>query len=103
MSRSIWKGPFTRIPTIQSRKQRGREGSGILKIWSRAFIITPSDLSQAFLVYNGKKWVKVRVTQQMIGHRFGEFCTTRQATTHKVYKQKQTHKRSTLSGAARRI
>ena len=97
MSRSIWKGAFTRVPTIQSRKQRTRDTSGIVKIWSRAFMITPADLSRTYLVYSGKRWVKVRVIQQMIGHRLGEFCTTRQATVHKVYKQKQTHRKSAFS------
>ena len=111
MSRSIWKGAFTRIPIIESRhakrslaKQQTRDTSGIqsnalqsIKIWSRAFMITPADLSKTYLVYNGKRWVKVRVIQQMIGHRLGEFCTTRQATVHKVYKQKQTHRKSAFS------
>ena len=101
MSRSIWKGPFTRVPLIQSRKRQSKEHSGIVKIWSRAFMMTPTDLSRTYLVYSGKRWVKVRVIQQMIGHRLGEFCTTRQATTHKVYKQKQTHRKSAFSSVGR--
>ena len=110
MSRSVWKGPFTRVSMIQSRNQRSRDTSGrgdvlapITKIWSRAFMITPSDLSRTYLVYSGKRWVKVRVIQQMIGHRFGEFCTTRQATVHKVYKQKQTHRKSNSSSVSGRV
>ena len=99
MSRSIWKGAFTRVPVIESRKQENRDISGIVKIWSRAFMITPADLSKTYLVYSGKRWVKVRVIQQMIGHRLGEFCTTRQATVHKVYKQKQTHRKSASSSS----
>lgn len=95
MSRSIWKAPFTRIPTIQSRKPYRKESGGVVKIWSRAFMITPAELSKTYLVYNGKRWVKVRIVQQMIGHKLGEFCTTRKATVHKVYKQKQTHRRAT--------
>ena len=99
MSRSIWKGPYTRIPTLHSRERRGKDSLGIIKIWSRAFMITPADLAKTYLVYSGKKWVKVHVLQQMIGHRFGEFCTTRQATLHKVYKQKQTHRKMISSSS----
>ena len=97
MNRSIWKGPFTRIPIIQSRKGQRKDALGIIKVWSRAFMITPDDLSKTYLIYSGKRWVKVKVNQQMIGHRLGEFCTTRQATVHKVYKKKQTHRKNTLS------
>lgn len=62
------------------------------KVWSRDFMITPNDLSKRYIVYNGKKWIEVKVLEQMIGHRFGEFCSTRQVTAHKVYKQKQKRK-----------
>lgn len=128
MSRSIWKAPYSRVQIIQDRAtslfspteslekdhtQKGRTlpskksvvslQSSCTKIWSRAFVITPSDLLKRYAVYNGKKWVEVKVVEQMIGHRFGEFCSTRQVTLHKVNKQKQsrkpTNKRLVSSGS----
>lgn len=109
MSRSVWKGPFTRIPSILSRGTQNLSGEenqsnhpskklskksvdtfdANTKIWCRAFMITPRDLSNTYNVHNGKKWLQIRITRQMIGHRFGEFFSTRQPTQHKVYKRRQ--------------
>jgi small subunit ribosomal protein S19 len=116
MSRSVWKGPFTRIPSLLSRgTQKHALRPGVkqsdltrndsskkliqrsvypsnenIKIWCRAFMITPRDLSNTYNVHNGKKWLQIRITRQMIGHRLGEFFSTRQPTQHKVYKRRQT-------------
>ncbi len=114
MSRSVWKGPFTRIPSLLSRgtqnlslQARAKENQSPhhtskklskksvdtlyanIKIWCRAFMITPRDVSNTYNVHNGKKWLQIRITKQMIGHRFGEFFSTRQPTQHKVYKRRQ--------------
>lgn len=47
------------------------------KIWSRFLTISPNDLGKEFDIYNGKSWITIKVVEEMIGHKFGEFCYTR--------------------------
>lgn len=76
MTRSLWKGPFSEIK-IKNRS---------FKIWSRRSVILPSYLNKQFLVYNGKIFIPLTVSEEMIGHKFGEFSTTRKKPIHKKKK-----------------
>ena len=76
MTRSLWKGPFSEIK-IKNRSS---------KIWSRRSVILPSYLNKQFLVYNGKIFIPLTVSEEMIGHKFGEFSTTRKKPIHKKKK-----------------
>jgi small subunit ribosomal protein S19 len=78
MARSIWKGPF--IDGYLLKKAENARNSGrseIIKIWSRRSTILPQFVGLTFGVYNGKKHIPVSVTEDMIGHKFGEFSPTR--------------------------
>jgi len=83
MARSLKKGPYV-DETLFRRVQRAREiGGGLpLKTWSRACTIVPEFVGQTFDVHNGKTFVKVYVTEDMVGHKLGEFAPTRTFRGH---------------------
>lgn len=81
MTRSLWKGPFSEI---KIKKTLTRQHSSLEKIWSRRSVILPYYLNKKFLVYNGKIFIPVTVNEEMIGHKFGEFSTTRRKPIHKT-------------------
>ena len=78
MARSIWKGPFVERSVL--KKTNGG------KIWSRRSVILPQFVGQTFEVHNGMKFIAVTVTEEMIGHKFGEFALTRKIVKHKKKK-----------------
>ncbi len=78
MSRSTKKGPYTSEKLIKKveRMERSRQKKPI-KIWARSSVITPEFVGYTFLVHNGKNFLPVFVTENMVGHKFGEFAPTR--------------------------
>ena len=78
MSRSIWKGPFVDITLIKKAEKLSKSGrKEIIKTWSRRSTIIPQFVGLTFGVYNGHKFVPVSVTENMVGHKLGEFSPTR--------------------------
>lgn len=78
MPRSVWKGPFFDrylIKKAETVKASGR--SDVIKIWSRRSTILPQFVGLTFGVHNGKKFIPVSVSENMVGHKFGEFAPTR--------------------------
>ena len=78
MTRSIWKGPFVDgdlLKKAEKVKASGRHEQ--IKTWSRRSTILPDFVGLTFAVYNGHKFIPVSVTENMIGHKFGEFAPTR--------------------------
>ena len=78
MARSIWKGPF--VDGYLLKKAEASRSSGrheMIKIWSRRSTILPQFVGLTFGVYNGQKHIPVLVTEEMVGHKFGEFSPTR--------------------------
>ena len=89
MSRSTWKGPF--VDSFLLKKAEKARGSGrneIIKIWSRRSTILPQFVGLTFGVYNGNKFLPVSVTENMIGHKVGEFAPTRIFKAHSVADKK---------------
>ena len=83
MSRSISKGPFVDGYLLKkAEKARGAGRNDIIKIWSRRSTILPQFVGLTFGVYNGQKFIPVNVTEDMIGHKFGEFSPTRTFHSH---------------------
>ena len=78
MARSLKKGPFVQ-PALQSKieKMNAAGEKKVVKTWSRASMIIPEMLGHTIAVHNGKTHVPVYVTEQMIGHKLGEFAPTR--------------------------
>ncbi len=84
MSRSLKKGPFVEESLMKKIEAMNEAGSAkkVLKTWSRASMIVPEMLNHTIAVHNGKTHVPVYVTEQMIGHRLGEFAPTRMFRGH---------------------
>jgi small subunit ribosomal protein S19 len=78
MSRSLKKGPFVDFKVYRKVQQQSESGSkDPIKTWARACTIVPEFVGVTFLVHNGKNHVKVFVTEDMVGHKLGEFAPTR--------------------------
>ena len=89
MTRSVWKGPF--VDGYLLKKAENSRGSGrneVIKTWSRRSTILPQFVGLTFGVYNGHKFLPVLVTENMIGHKFGEFSPTRTFTGHTAVDKK---------------
>jgi len=83
VARSVWKGPFVEGSLIKkAEKSRGNVRSEAIKTWSRRSTILPQFVGLTFGVYNGKKFIPVNVTEEMVGHKLGEFSPTRTFTGH---------------------
>jgi small subunit ribosomal protein S19 len=83
MARSVKKGPFVAGYLLQkAEKARASGRNEVIKTWSRASTILPQFIGLTFGVYNGQKFIPVLVTDNMIGHKFGEFAPTRQFFQH---------------------
>ena len=83
MARSVWKGPFVEASLIKkSEKARQSVRNEVIKTWSRRSTILPQFVGLTFGVYNGKKFIPVNVTEEMVGHKLGEFSPTRTFTGH---------------------
>lgn len=83
MSRSVKKGPFIDLH-LQSKVDRALNSGDrkVIKTWSRRSTITPQYVGLTFAVHNGRKFVPVYVTENMIGHKLGEFSPTRTFNGH---------------------
>jgi small subunit ribosomal protein S19 len=78
VARSIWKGPFVDGYLLKkAEKARGSGSNAVIKMWSRRSTILPQFVGLTFGVHNGHKHIPVLVTEDMIGHKFGEFAPTR--------------------------
>jgi len=78
MSRSLKKGPFVEDSLIKKIEKMNDAGDKkVIKTWSRASMIIPDMLNHTIAVHNGKTHVPIYITEQMIGHRLGEFAPTR--------------------------
>ena len=83
MARSIKKGPYVDYhiehKVLEAKKTQDRK---VIKTWSRRSTIFPSFIEYTFAVYNGKEHVPVYITEDMVGHKFGEFAPTRTFRGH---------------------
>ena len=77
MSRSLKKGPFVDEKLFDRVMNQGPDRKDALKTWSRRCDIVPEFVGHTFLVHNGKTFVRVYVTEDMVGHKLGEFSPTR--------------------------
>jgi small subunit ribosomal protein S19 len=78
VARSVWKGPFVDGFVLRKAEKARAGGRGeVIKIWSRRSTILPQFVGLTFGVYNGQKHIPVLVSEDMVGHRFGEFSPTR--------------------------
>ena len=83
MTRSIWKGPFV-DPSLLKKVEdaKSKSSSTPIKTWSRKSTIIPEFVGISFLIHNGKKFIPIKISEEMVGHKLGEFCPTRQFSGH---------------------
>ena len=83
MSRAVWKGPFV-DPSLIKKVEKQKDAMNVkpIKTWSRNSTIIPDFVGVSFLIYNGKKFILITVSEDMVGHKLGEFSPTRQFTGH---------------------
>jgi small subunit ribosomal protein S19 len=101
MTRSVWKGPF--VDGYLLKKAEVSRASGrreMIKIWSRRSTILPQFVGLTFGVYNGQKHVPVMVTEEMVGHKFGEFSPTRSFYGHTSDRKSKRSSEGAAPGAA---
>jgi small subunit ribosomal protein S19 len=90
MARSLKKGPFIsikltkKVDSLNSASQKK-----VIKTWSRASMIAPSFVGHTFAVHNGNKFIPVYVTENMVGHKLGEFAPTRTYRGHAGHRKDQ--------------
>ena len=78
MSRSLKKGPFVDVPLLEKIEVMNRGGEKkVIKTWSRRSTVIPEMVGHTLAVHNGKKFIPVYITENMVGHKLGEFSPTR--------------------------
>jgi small subunit ribosomal protein S19 len=83
MSRSLKKGPFIDTPLLEKIEGMNRANEKkVVKTWSRRSTVIPEFVGHTLAVHNGKKFIPVYVTENMVGHKLGEFAPTRQFKGH---------------------
>jgi small subunit ribosomal protein S19 len=97
MSRSLKKGPFVDTPLLEKVEAMNRGGEKkVIKTWSRRSTVVPEMVGHTLAVHNGKKFIPVYVTENMVGQKLGEFAPTRQFKGHTT----KTEKAAQLAAAA---
>ncbi len=83
MARSVWKGPFVDPSLLKKvEKEKAQSNPKPIKTWSRKSTIIPEFIGISFLIYNGKKFIPIKISEDMVGHKLGEFSPTRQFHGH---------------------
>src|SRR5919202_6977055 len=83
MSRSLKKGPFVDTPLLEKIEEMNRANEKkVIKTWSRRSTVIPEFVGHTLAVHNGNKFIPVYVTENMVGHKLGEFAPTRQFKGH---------------------
>ena len=89
MARSVKKGPFVQPALVKKVETQNAAGSKkVIKTWSRASTVLPDFVGHTFAVHNGNKFIPVYVTENMVGHKLGEFAPTRNFRGHVAKKDK---------------
>ena len=83
MSRAIWKGPFVEPGLLAKvEKMKNTSNKKPIKTWSRKSTIIPEFIGISFLIHNGKKFIPIKISDEMVGHKLGEFSPTRSFSGH---------------------
>ena len=103
MSRSLYKGPYINPKILEKIKDKKPDATGTIKVWDRASVISPEMVGFTFGVHNGKTHVEVFVSEEMVGHRLGEFSPTKKFIRHggKMQKELEVKKKESEVAAAK--
>ena len=101
MSRSVWKGPFVDPSLLKKvEKLKAQTNPTPIKTWSRKSTIIPEFVGISFLIYNGKKFIPIKISEEMVGHKLGEFSPTRTFSGHTPADKKAAETASTDTKAS---
>lgn len=102
MARSLKKGPFVDYRILRKIQGKDPGGVGTIKTWARDCTISPDMVGFRFGVHNGKNFIEVLVTEDMVGHKLGEFSLTRHFVRHggKIQKEIEQSKKTSSAPAA---
>ena len=103
MTRSLKKGPYVEERLLKKIEGKNPREAGVIKTWSRRSQISPEMIGFTFGVHNGKQHLEVLVTEEMVGHRLGEFSPTKKFTRHggKMQKEQEAAKKAAEISAAK--
>lgn len=103
MTRSLKKGPYVYEKLLKKIEGKKPDAAGIIKTWARASQIAPEMVGYTYGVHNGKDFIEVKVTEDMVGHRLGEFSPTRKFYRHggKMQKELEAKKKEAEISAAK--
>lgn len=101
MSRSSKKGPYIDENLLKKISKAKPDGKTVIKTWARSSQISPDMVGFVFGVHNGKNFIEVRVSEDMVGHRLGEFAPTRKFLRHGGKIQKEIEQKAAEAGAAK--
>ena len=103
MSRSLYKGPYVDEKLIKKITGKKPAEAGVIKTWARDSLISPEMVGFTFGVHNGKDHIEVSCSEEMVGHRLGEFSPTKKFYRHggKIQKELDQKKRETEIAAAK--
>jgi len=99
MARSLKKGPFIDQKLLEKIKKLRPDEKTVIKTWSRACTITPEMVGFIFGVHNGREFIPVKVTEDMVGHRLGEFSPTTKFYRHGGRMQRELEAKATTQEA----
>ena len=104
MSRSVWKGPFV-DPSLLKKVEKLKDQSNKLpiKTWSRKSTIIPDFVGVSFQIYNGKKFIPITISEDMVGHKLGEFSPTRTFHGHTPADKKAAQEKATITATKTEI
>ena len=102
MTRGIWKGPFVHpslLKKVDKLKDKGKRQP--IKTWSRNSTIIPEFVGHSFLIHNGRSFIPITISEEMVGHKLGEFSPTRKFSGHTPADKKAAAEGGAPSGAAK--
>ena len=97
MSRSLKKGPYINPKLLKKIAKIKPDSGQVIKTWARSSTISPEMIGYIFAVHNGKDFIEVKVTEEMVGHRLGEFAPTRKFTKHGGKMQRELEKKTVVN------
>ena len=101
MSRSVWKGPFVDPSLIKKvEKLKDQSNRPPIKTWSRKSTIIPEFVGFSFLIHNGKKFIPIKISEEMVGHKLGESSPTRTFSGHTPADKKAAQEAATTDSPA---
>ena len=103
MSRSLKKGPYVDVKLLKKVQDKKPSETGVINTWARGSQISPEMVGFTFGVHNGKQHVEVLVSEEMVGHRLGEFSPTKKFLRHggKMQKEMEQKKQEAEIAAAK--